>query len=133
MSERAVVAVIDDLYDAVRARDHERFDRYLAPGVTVWESQVPSMMHGVGELAAYRDERDASETAAPATVLVADEMVIGMLDGAAVVRYRLVARGGDVRTEFRVTDVLRDDGDDGWRIVHHHAEQIAAHGEHGHG
>ena len=37
----AVTALIDDLYAAVLAGDRPRFDRHLAPGVTIWESHVP--------------------------------------------------------------------------------------------
>ena len=49
-----MTALIDDLYAAVLAGDRARFDRHLAPDVTIWESHVDTMMHGVDELTAYR-------------------------------------------------------------------------------
>ena len=106
----AVAAVIDDLYDAVLHRDRDRFDGHLAPGVTIWESHVPAMMHGVAELSAYRDRRDADEGPAALASLAADDKLVDIIDGTALARYRLVARADATSTEFRVTDVLRHDG-----------------------
>jgi ketosteroid isomerase-like protein len=122
----AVAALIDDLYDAVLAGDRARFDRHLAPDVTIWESHVASLMHGLDELSAYRESRDERDGASSLAALTADDKLVAVFDGTALIRYRLVARSASApnpTVEFRVTDVLRFDGDDGWRIVHHHAER----------
>ena len=120
----AVTALIDDLYAAVLAGDRARFDRHLAPGVTIWESHVPAMMRGVEELTAYREARDAGRDGSPLVSLEAEDKLVDVFDGSAVVRYHLVARTNDrTDAEFRVTDVLRQDGAAGWRIVHHHSER----------
>ena len=122
-ADGAVTALIDDLYAAVLAGDRARFDRHLAPDVTIWESHVDTMMHGVDELTAYRDARDERDGPSMLVSLTADDKLVEVFDGVALARYRLVAGTGDADIEFRVTDVLRDDGVDGWRIVHHHSER----------
>jgi ketosteroid isomerase-like protein len=122
-ADGAVTALIDDLYAAVLAGDRARFDRHLAPDVTIWESHVDTMMHGVDELTEYRDARDERDGPSMLVSLTADDKLVEVFDGVALARYRLVAATGDADVTFRVTDVLRDDGVDGWRIVHHHSER----------
>jgi ketosteroid isomerase-like protein len=122
-ADGAVTALIDDLYAAVLAGDRARFDRHLAPDVTIWESHVATMMHGVDELTAYRDARDERDGPSTLVSLTADDKLFEVFDGVALARYRLVAGTDDAEVEFRVTDVLRDDGVEGWRIVHHHSER----------
>ena len=128
-AEDPVAALIDDLYDAVLAGDRARFDRHLAPDVTIWESHVAALMHGLDELSAYRQSRDERDGPSSLSALTADDKLVAVFGGTALIRYRLVARSPSAPSptiEFRVTDVLRHDGDDGWRIVHHHAERQSA-------
>ena len=119
----AVLAGIRDMYAAFLDGDRARFDRHLDPTTTTWESHLPRLFDRA-ELDTYRDRRSRPD------VTVADLRVepqqVDVWDEVAVVRYLLLvtgSAGAEVETT-RVTDVLRR-RPDGWRIVHHHAEQMA--------
>lgn len=119
-TDDTVHALLDDLYDAVLVGDRPRFDAYLAPSVTMWESEVESMMHGVEDLTAHRDNRTSGEPT-DLRSLAAVDRVVDVFGQVAIARYTLVAVGDQGESRFRVSDVLVDEGD-GWKLVHHHGE-----------
>ncbi|OZM76929.1 DUF4440 domain-containing protein [Pseudonocardia sp. MH-G8] len=110
------------MYAAFLDGDRARFDRHLDPTTTTWETHLPRLLDRA-ELDTYRDRRP------PANSTVAELRVepqrVDVWEDVAVVRYLLLvaaSTGAAVETT-RVTDVLRRRAD-GWRIVHHHAEQM---------
>lgn len=130
--EEDVVAGIRDMYDAFLVGDRTRFDRHLDQRTSTWESHLPRLIDR-GELDEYRDRRAPGAESAVADLTV-DVQRLETWGDVALVVYLLTAtlRDASSRPEVtRVTDVLRR-GDDGWRIVHHHAEHWAP-GNHGSG
>lgn len=121
----ALRSFIEDLYDSYG--DPQRFDAHLDPGITIWESDRTDMMVGVEALDGLRAGREG-ESPGPTTVRpVPRGFVVDAYGDTGVVRYDLgvVQLDGQPTGElFRVTDVLRS-SDGRWRIVHHHAEQVA--------
>jgi hypothetical protein len=104
--------------------DPARFDSHLHPEITIWESDQPGRLIGLAELDRLRGNRVAVTEPRP-QLLVEDLLVDRWDDVAAVARYVLRARTASADTTFRVTDVC-DLFEGGWRIVHHHAEQLQA-------
>ncbi|MEV7429888.1 nuclear transport factor 2 family protein [Nocardioides sp. NPDC092400] len=121
----ALRSFIEDLYASYG--DPERFDAHLDPGITIWESDQTDMLVGVEALDGLRGGRNG-ETPAPPTVRpVPRGFVVDVYGDTGVVRYDLGVEqltGEPTGDLFRVTDVLRS-SDGHWRIVHHHAEQVA--------
>jgi hypothetical protein len=118
-----IVAHVRSMYTALG--DRPRFDAHLDPGILMWESDAEGLLEGLPALDRLRDERRARATGGPAPVSVTPEVVAADAWGdTGVVRYELWARFDGAAPDecFRVTDVLRR-GEDGWRIVHHHAER----------
>lgn len=119
-----IAAVIDDLYGAFLAGDRRRFDGYLHPDLTTWESHLPGPLRARAELDAYRDQRDAAGERPDLSRLEAYRKRIDVWGDTGLARYELAAEPVAGRTTiYRVTDVLRR-GSDGWQIVHHHAERL---------
>jgi hypothetical protein len=116
----AVADCVKQMYAAYG--DPARFDSHLHPQITIWESDQPGPMIGLAELDRLRGSREAGTGPRP-ELLVEDLLVDRWGDVAAVARYVLRARTADGDTTFRVTDVC-DPLEGGWRIVHHHAEQV---------
>jgi hypothetical protein len=106
--------------------DPAAFDSHLHPEITIWESDQPGPLLGLAELDRLRGTRAAGTEPRP-ELLVEDLVVDRWDDVAAVARYVLRARAGTAETTFRVTDVC-DLFEGGWRIVHHHAEQLQVNG-----
>ncbi|GAB1818780.1 DUF4440 domain-containing protein [Herbidospora sp. RD11066] len=119
-----VAAAIEDMYDAFLAGDRARFDTYLHPDVTTWETHLPGPLRTRAELDAYRARRDAAGARPSLDSLTAEEMRVDVWGDTAVARYVLVAVAPGAGPEHtRVTDVLRRSAT-GWAIVHHHAELV---------
>ncbi|MCF6734470.1 DUF4440 domain-containing protein [Blastococcus sp. KM273129] len=111
------------MYDAFMARDRERFDRHLADDVTTWESELPGLLTRA-QLDAHRDGAGRSGSGAPQSLRV-HPVRVDVWGDVAAARYelRVVPAPGAAEETTRVTDLLRR-ADDGWRIVHHHAEAL---------
>ncbi|WP_271177469.1 nuclear transport factor 2 family protein [Leifsonia poae] len=116
---------VADLY--AHLADRGAFDARLDPGVTVWETADPRLLHGIAELDELRGPAIAPEDRTTPLPLVEPTGVVADRWGdTGVIRYLLEVRataGAPVTELVRVTDVVRR-GDDGWRIVHHHATDI---------
>jgi ketosteroid isomerase-like protein len=122
-AEEEVLAGIRDMYAAFLAGDRARFDSHLDPTTTTWETHLPRLFDRA-ELDDYRARRLASDSSV--AELRVEPQQVDVWDDVAVARYLLLvagSTGADPETT-RVTDVLRR-RTDGWRIVHHHAEQMA--------
>lgn len=119
-----VAGTIRSLYRALGNRP--AFDAHLHPDITIWESDAPELFTLPG-LDALRDERAAGTERGPAPAWVRPEQVrVDRWDETAVARFVLRAHHeGGADEIYRVTDVLRRDGQV-WRIVHHHAERWPA-------
>jgi len=118
---------IEDLYASYG--DPQRFDAHLDAAITIWESDCDDLLVGVEALATLRDGRTGEPEATPATPVrpVPRGFVVDAYDEFGIVRYDLGVEQEDGTATgelFRVTDVLRN-ADGHWRIVHHHAEQVA--------
>ncbi|MDI1463277.1 nuclear transport factor 2 family protein [Catellatospora sp. KI3] len=127
MTTSDIAAVITAMYRSLG--DRPGFDAHLHPDLTMWESDAPALLHGLPALDDLRDRRAAARTSAPArgAVTVAPEELLTEAWGeTGLARYLLRARYADGGRDdvFRVTDVLRRD-ETGWRIVHHHAEELS--------
>lgn len=113
--------------EAVRAMyavypDPTAFDVHLHPQITIWETDQPGPLIGLGELNALRGRRAPGDAAPRPSLSVEDLLVDRWGTTAAVARYVLRASAPDGELTFRVSDVW--DGTGGrWQIVHHHAEQ----------
>lgn len=119
----AVSAIVEDLYLAVLAGDRPRFDRHLAPDVTVWETGL-ELMRGVAALTAHRDARGPHRLRS----LEPTELLLDVVGDTAVGRYVLSACSEDgERSAARTTDVFARFGET-WLLVHHHAEELGAAG-----
>lgn len=116
---------IEALYRALG--DREAFDRVLDPAVTVWESADARLLRGIEQLNELRGPAVPPEQrTAPVPSVVPTEIVADAWGDTGVVRYVLevsAAPGEPVLETVRVTDVLRR-ADGGWRIVHHHAQDL---------
>lgn len=123
VAEEAVLAGIRDMYAAFLDGDRARFDRHLDPTTTTWETHLPRLFDR-DELDAYRDGRPASDSTV--VELQVEPQQVDVWGDVAVARYLLLVAGstGVAVETTRITDVLRRRAD-GWRIVHHHAEQMA--------
>lgn len=123
---------IEDLYASYG--DPQRFDAHLDPAITIWESDCDDLLVGVEALDTLREGRsgedgtsEAPAVTAPSVRPVPRGFVVDAYDEFGIVRYDLGVEREDGTTTgelFRVTDVLRN-ADGYWRIVHHHAEQVA--------
>lgn len=130
MTDR-VRETVGDVESAVRHMyaalgDPAGFDRFLHDDITIWESDQPGSRIGLAELQTLRQRRSAAAQEAEATrprIEVADLLVDRWGEIAAVARYVLRALTDLGVEEFRVTDVWNHD-QQGWRIVHHHAEAV---------
>jgi hypothetical protein len=122
-TEGAVVDAVRAMYAAYP--DSARFDEHLHPDITIWETDQPGDWIGLPELTELRNSRRADTAGSPAAWLSVDRLLVDRWgENAAVARYVLHADAGGEQTAFRVTDVWDTDGAGGWRIVHHHAEQL---------
>lgn len=120
----AVARHIESLYEALG--DRHRFDRHLHPDITIWESDADRMLIGLNELDQLRDARARGNEATTQPSVRPEGVQTEVWDDTALARYALRATHPDgVATDhlFRVTDVLRR-SEQGWRIVHHHAEAV---------
>ncbi|HZY75609.1 MAG TPA: nuclear transport factor 2 family protein [Jatrophihabitantaceae bacterium] len=118
-----VAAAVRAMYAAYP--DSDRFDQHLHPDITIWETDHPGDWIGLTELTELRTRRRADAAGSPAPQLSVDQLLVDRWgESAAVARYLLRADAAGEQTAFRVTDVWDADGDGGWRIVHHHAEQL---------
>ncbi|MCZ2857568.1 YybH family protein [Blastococcus sp. VKM Ac-2987] len=127
----AVLAGLEDMYDAFMAGDRQRFDRHLADDVTTWESGVPGLLSRA-QLDAHRDDPARSGGSRPRGLRV-EPVRVDVWGDVAAARYELVVSPPDpdgAEETTRVTDLLRRTGD-GWRIVHHHAEVVPGPGSAG--
>lgn len=116
---------IEDLYASYG--DPQRFDAHLDPAITIWESDCDDLLVGVDALDGLRDGKTPDPAATPVRP-VPRGFVVDAYDEFGIVRYDLGVEQEDGTATgelFRVTDVLRN-ADGHWRIVHHHAEQIAS-------
>ncbi|WP_368498660.1 nuclear transport factor 2 family protein [Herbiconiux sp. A18JL235] len=115
-----------DLYSDLG--DRAAFDRRLHPDVTVWETPRADLMRGIAELDELRGPaRAPGERRDPLPDVRPVQIVTDRYDDTGLIRYVLEVRdpsGGELLELVRVTDVLRRDGT-GWRIVHHHAQDLA--------
>ncbi|WP_420112073.1 nuclear transport factor 2 family protein [Pseudactinotalea sp.] len=116
-----VAGTLRSLYRALG--DRPAFDAHLHPAITIWESDAATLLT-LPELDALRDQRAERSVSGAAPAWVRPEQIrVDRWDDTAVARFVLRAhREGGVDETFRVTDVLRR-GEQGWRIVHHHAER----------
>lgn len=118
-----IARLVTDLYHAVLQGDRAGFDRHLDPDITTWETHLPDLLRGKGELDTYRDRRAADGAQPSLSALAVEHLLIDVHTDRAVARYHLVAKETDQTVLlFRVTDVLRRDGDR-WTILHHHSER----------
>ncbi|GAA2443901.1 nuclear transport factor 2 family protein [Agromyces soli] len=127
-------ASLDDFVVALYRElgDRAAFDARLDPAVTVWETPWPTLMRGIAELDELRGPAVAPEDRAEPLPEVRPVEIVSDDFGAGtgLVRYVLEVRDpadGRLLERVRVTDVLRH-GDEGWRIVHHHAQDLPADG-----
>ncbi len=121
-TDGVVAASVRQLYAALP--DPDRFDEHLDAEVTIWETDQPGGRIGRAELNRLRGRRRPDASAVLPQLTVADLLVDRWGDTVAVARYELQADDGRRHQVFRVTDVWESDGAR-WRIVHHHAEQLA--------
>lgn len=115
---------LDDMYDAFQHRDWDRFNIHLDPAITAWESHLPAMIRGQGELDAHRESRPAP---AVLSSFGAVDLDVDSWDDTAVARYSLIgvdATSGAERRS-RVTEVFRRN-ETRWVIVHRHSERLTA-------
>lgn len=107
--------------------DRPAFDARLADDVTVWETPWPVLMHGIAELDELRGPAaDPEERRRSMPSVVPTRIVTSDYGDTGVIRYVLEVRpvaDGPLIEVVRVTDVVRRDPD-GWRIVHHHAQDM---------
>jgi hypothetical protein len=118
------VEALNDMYSAFLESDWERFNRHLDPALTAWETHLPDMIHGQGELDAYRRNRP---TPKKLSYLTASEHIINTWGPTSLVRYILTGASAADHNEVRrsrVTEVFRWDGA-GWKIVHRHSERMS--------
>lgn len=120
-----LIDTIETLYRGLG--DRVAFDRRLDPGVTVWESADPRLLRGIAELDELRGPAiPAAARTVPLPLVVPTNIVSDAWGDTGVVRYVLEVRADEhaaVSEHVRVTDVLRRNAD-GWRIVHHHAQDL---------
>lgn len=120
-----LIDTIETLYRGLG--DRAAFDRRLDPNVTVWESADPRLLRGISELDELRGPAvPAAARTVPLPIVVPTNIVSDAWGDTGIVRYVLEVRAHEEAavTEYvRVTDVLRRDAD-GWRIVHHHAQDL---------
>lgn len=118
---------IVELYRALG--DRTAFDARLHPELTVWESADPRLMRGIAELDELRGPAIAPEDrVTPLPLVVPTQIVANAWGDTGVVRYVLEVRETEqspILETVRVTDVMRRD-EEGWRIVHHHAQDLVA-------
>ena len=118
---------IVELYRALG--DRAAFDARLHPELTVWESADPRLMRGIAELDELRGPAIAPEDrVTPLPLVVPTQIVADAWGDTGVVRYVLEVRETEqspILETVRVTDVMRRD-EEGWRIVHHHAQDLVA-------
>lgn len=109
--------------------DRAAFDTRLAPDLTVWETPRPNLMRGIAELDELRGPAiPAADRATPLPDVAPVDIVTDAWGDTGLIRYVLEVRDpatGDLIEQVRVTDVVRSH-DDGWRIVHHHAQDLSA-------
>jgi len=119
-----IIDALEDMYSAFLESDWERFNKHLDPGLTAWETHLPDMLHGQGELDAYRQKRP---TPKKLSYLTACEHIVDTWEATSLVRYILTGASAadpeDLR-HSRVTEVFRWDGIR-WRIVHRHSERMS--------
>ncbi|MEU4015153.1 nuclear transport factor 2 family protein [Microbacterium sp. NPDC028030] len=119
--ERFVLDLYRDL------ADRAAFDARLAADVTVWETPWPTLMHGIAELDELRGPAvSPEERRASLPRVVPTRIVTSDFGDTGVIRYELEVRPADddrLIERVRVTDVVRRD-EGGWRIVHHHAQDM---------
>lgn len=118
---------IVELYRALG--DRAAFDARLHPEITVWESADPRLMRGIAELDELRGPAIAPEDrSTPLPLVVPTQIVADAWGDTGVVRYLLEVRESEqspILETVRVTDVMRR-GENGWHIVHHHAQDLIA-------
>lgn len=119
-----IIDALDDMYSAFLDSDWERFNKHLDPALTAWETHLPGMLHGQGDLDLYRQNRP---TPKKLSYLIADEHIVDTWESTTLVRYMLTGASetnpADLRRS-RVTEVFRWNGAR-WRIVHRHSERMS--------
>lgn len=119
-----ILSGLNDMYDSFVRGDRQRFDTHLDEELTAWESHLPRLLDRQG-LDSYRDRRTPDQVPRLAELRIVDP-AIDVWGDRALARYELVSVPVDEheRVEVRrVTDVLRRTNQ-GWRIIHHHAERV---------
>src|SRR5690606_27633510 len=117
-----VIEGIRDMYDACVPDDRARCDSHLHSRTTTWERALPRL-YSRAELDDFRDRRGEPGARALVRELHVDPRRVDVWGDTAIAAYllRIVTPDAADTSTTRVTDVLRRD-DDGWRIVHHHAQ-----------
>lgn len=121
---RQIVGALSDMYSAFLESDWERFNRHLDRDLTAWETHLPGMIRGQGDLDAYRQNRSAPKKL---SYLTASEHLIDTWGSTSLVRYILTGASASDHSEVRrsrVTEVFRWDGAN-WKIVHRHSERMS--------
>ena len=119
-------AAVSDMYDAYLASDRERADSYIAPHVTLWDTEHEPLLVGLDALNELRDARPAGSVAAVSGIDVG-EPVIDVWGDIALVRHTFVVRFVDPAAppeRVRNTGVWRRH-DGRWHIVHNHEDVVS--------
>lgn len=121
VDEAEVLAGIRDMYAAFASDDCERFDSHFN-STTTWESELPRIYNRAG-LDEFRHERSSGAVRPVVRQISVDPRRVVVWGDAAIAVYLTTVATvvGAHMGAARVTDVLRR-ADDGWRIVHHHAQ-----------
>ncbi|SCF07531.1 SnoaL-like domain-containing protein [Micromonospora coriariae] len=123
MTTDELTTTITGLYRSLG--DRPAFDAHLHPEVTIWESDADGLLCGLTALDDLRDRRAARAAGSSPVAVAPEDLRAEAWGDTGLVRYVLRARYDGARPDecFRVTDVLRREGN-AWRIVHHHAEAV---------
>ncbi|WP_223692930.1 YybH family protein [Leifsonia poae] len=113
--------------------DRAAFDASLDPELTVWESADPRLLRGLGELDELRGPAvPVAERTSPLPHVRPVDLVTESWGDTGLIRAVLEVRDdehGPVIERVRMTDVVRRSADGRWRIVHHHAQDLAGDGD----
>ncbi len=125
----AVWAAVATVYAGFLGGDAGAVNSVLDADVTIWNHDHVPLMRGTADLDAVRAARVSDPSPGPAvTGLVPHGVLVDAHGDVAWCRHLLdVATADGSTSTARVTDVLRRE-DGRWRIVHHHEQEVPAHG-----